>query len=86
VSNYHDSCAHDQKRSRILPRLDCIGLGLVWCVGQVWDEFLCLGQSCKATSGMSPCGFGKVVRQPFWSSGFLDPLPPVNELIFGLEV
>jgi hypothetical protein len=42
------------------------------------------GQSCKATSGMSPRGFGKVVRQPFVSSGFLDPLPPINELIFGL--
>jgi hypothetical protein len=44
----------------------------------------CFGQSCKATSGMSPRGFGKVVRQPFVSSGFLDPLPPINELIFGL--
>jgi hypothetical protein len=28
--------------------------------------------------------FGKVVRQPFGSSGFLDPLPAINELIFGL--
>jgi hypothetical protein len=34
-----------------------------------------LGQVCKATSGMSPCGFGKVVRQPLGSNGFLDPLP-----------
>jgi hypothetical protein len=29
-------------------------------------------------------GFGKVVRQPFGLSGFLDPLPFVNELFFGL--
>jgi hypothetical protein len=36
---------------------------------------MCSWSSCGATSGMSPCGFfGKVVRQPFGSSGFLDPL------------
>jgi hypothetical protein len=40
---------------------------------------------CKETSGMSPCVLGKVVRQPFGSSGFLDPLPPVNELFFDWE-
>jgi hypothetical protein len=86
VSNYHDSRAPGQERSAILPRLECMCLGLVWSVVQVWDESLCLGQSCKATSGMSPCGFGKVVRQLFRSSGFLNPLPPVNELIFGLGI
>jgi hypothetical protein len=86
VSNCLDSHAPGQERFGILPRLDCIGLGLVWSIGQVWDESLCLGQSCKATSGMSPCGFGKVVRQPFWLSGFLNPVPLVNELIFGLAI
>jgi hypothetical protein len=45
-------------------------LGLVCSVGQVCYESLCLGQSCKATSGMSPYGFGKVVRQPFWVKRF----------------
>jgi hypothetical protein len=43
-----------------------------------------LGKGCKATSGMSPFGFCKVVRQPFGSSGSLDPHSPDNELIFGL--
>jgi hypothetical protein len=72
--HHHEDCAPGEEWSRILQRLDCIGLslglGLVWFVGQVWDESLCLVENCKATSGMSPCGFDRVVRQPFWVERF----------------
>jgi hypothetical protein len=60
---------------------------LLWFLGNPYSQgceaTISFWQDCKAIMFLV---YGKVVRQPIGSSSFLDPLSPINELIFGLGV
>jgi hypothetical protein len=79
--NCLESRAHGHERHGPFTQLVGTWFSMVWILasGHDWVKLL---QGCKAIIYLLFCG--KIVWQSFGLSGFLDPLPPVNDLIFRL--